>query len=516
MKKNTIRRIIAAALALIMVLSMTACGKQEPAPAPVVEEPDPVVETPAEEPVVIEEPEVVLAELLDISSHPGAPANVPAELAIDWNARYTFAELEGQLEALNEAYPDVSELYSIGASWEERELWCMEITNEATDAEGKTPIAIIANIHGGERESASSAMYTAWWMLLNSEDPYVQGLLDHYIIYVVPVMNPDGYEQSFINNNRPNMHPVDANGDGRPFSDPYADLNGDGYIANLYRGTAEDEPSRKLPSFGMESPDWDQNGILGDDPHSSGIDMNRTFNYMFNRCDIDSEITIGANAWSSTGKGNYGPATEPEVEAVQRFLYATTPYALITVHTGIQSVLYPWCYRPYDETLDAESDIPFMAETSEAMRAAYQDYTGRGFYTMQSYYDYPTSAEMIDWAYGRLGIHAYTVEVYNGGTSGNIEDCKWENELPEAKWEFYSQEDIQNVLGLDPAAITDANGVGLAEGEGLWFYTSSTAQMVDKAPDDQQTLVEGFLECALVMIHSEPNGDGPVAPRYYK
>ena len=34
MKKNTIRRIIAAALALIMVLSMTACGKQEPAPAP--------------------------------------------------------------------------------------------------------------------------------------------------------------------------------------------------------------------------------------------------------------------------------------------------------------------------------------------------------------------------------------------------------------------------------------------------------------------------------------------------
>jgi hypothetical protein len=150
------------------------------------------------------------------------------------------------------------------------------------------------------------------------------------------------------------------------------------------------------------------------------------------------------------------------------------------------------------------------------MRAAYQDYTGRGFYVMQSYDDYPTSAEMIDWAYGRLGIHAYTVEVYNGGTSGNIEDCKWENELPEAKWEFYSQEDIQNVLGLDPAAITDSHGVGLAEGEGLWFYTSSTAQMVDKAPDDQQTLVEGFLECALVMIHSEPNGDGPVAPRYYK
>lgn len=514
MKKYTVRKMICAMLALIMVLSMAACAKQEPAPAPVAEEPasTPVVE----EPVVVEPEVAPIAELLDISNHPGAPANVPSHLEVDWNARYTFAELEAQLEALNETYPDISELYSIGASWEERELWCMEITNEASDAEGKTPIAIIANIHGGERESASSAMYTAWWMLLNSEDDYVKGLLDHYILYVIPVMNPDGYEQSFINNNRPNMHPVDANGDGRPFSDPYTDLNGDGYISNLYRGTAEDEPSRKLASFGMESPDWDQNGILGDDPHSSGIDMNRTFNYMFNRCDIDSEVTIGANSWSSSGKGNYMPATEPEVEAVQRFLYATTPYALITAHTGIQCVLYPWCYRPYDEALDGESDIPFMAETSAAMAGAYQDYTGRGFYYKSSYEDYPTSAELIDWAYGRLGIHAYTVEVYNGGTSGNIEDCKWENELPEATWEFYSQEDIQNVLGLDPTAITDSKGVGLAENEGLWFYTSSSAQMVDKAPEDQQTMVEGFLECALVMIHSEPTGEGPEAPLYYK
>ena len=514
MKKTTIRKILSAMLAVIMVLSMVSCSQ----PAPAAEPAPAVVEEPAPAPAVEEVAEEIapIAELLDISAHPGAPANVPAELEVDWNARYTFAELEGQLEALNEAYPEISELYSIGASWEERELWCMEITNEATDAEGKTPISIIANIHGGERESASSAMYTAWWMLLNSEDPYVQGLLDHYILYIIPVMNPDGYEQSFINNNRPNMHPVDANGDGRPFSDPYRDIDGDGYIATIYRGTAEDEPSRKLPQFGMESPDWDKNGVLGDDPHSSGIDMNRTFNYMFNRCDIDAEMTIGANSWSSTGKGNYGPATEPEVEAVQRFLYATTPYALITAHTGIQCVLYPWCYRPYDETLDAESDIPFMAETSEAMAAAYQDYTGRGFYTMQSYYDYPTSAELIDWAFGRLGIHAYTVEVYNGGTSGNIEDCKWENELPEATWVFYSQEDIQNVLGLDPAAITDAKGVGLAEGEGLWFYTSSANQMVDKAPDDQQTMVEGFLESALVMIHSEPYGEGPEAPLYYK
>ena len=151
---------------------------------------------------------------------------------------------------MNETYPDITDLYPIGSSWQERNLWCLEITNKNIPAEDKTGIGVFANIHGGERESASSAMYTAWWLTLCSGDDYVKGLLDNYIIYVIPVINPDGYEQSFINNNRPNLRPRDLNGDGVPFSDPYADIDGDGFIATIYRGKAGDEPSRKLPYFG--------------------------------------------------------------------------------------------------------------------------------------------------------------------------------------------------------------------------------------------------------------------------
>lgn len=500
MKNKMMHRILCTGLALVMTLSLSACAQsQSPndskAPAP-----------------------GKVAELLDMDKRPDAPANIPSGLEIDWNHRYTFKELEDQLKNIAEAYPDITELTSIGSSWEERELWCMKLTNEATPEDAKTPLAIVANIHGGERESASSAMYTIWWMALCSDDPYVKGLLDHYILYVIPVMNPDGYEQSFINNNRPNMHPTDRNNDGRPFSDPYTDINGDGFISTIYRGKATDTPSFDLAAFGMESSDWDKNGVLGDDPHSSSIDMNRTFNYMFNRCDIDKGIPIGNNAWGSTGKGMYMPAVEPEVEAIQRFFYANPVYAMITVHTGIQCVLYPWCYRPYDANEEIDADIPFMKETAAKMAEVFQNRTGRGFYTGSSYEDYPTSAEMIDWTYGRLGIHSYTVEVYSGGKSenGKIEDCLWENELPEPTWTFYSKEDIKNVLKLDPAALTDSDGKPLAADEGLWFYTSSADQMVNRAPDEQDIMVKGFLDCALTMIHSEPNGDGPVVPNYYK
>lgn len=455
--------------------------------------------------------------LLNLENRPDAPQNVPENLNIDWNKQYRFEEIETYLEAMAEEYPEITELYSIGRSHQERDLWCLEITNEDVPKEDKTGIGVFANIHGGERESAASALYTAWWTVLCSEDEYVQTLLDEYILYVIPVINPDGYEQSFVINTRQNLRPRDLNGDGIPFSDPYTDIDGDGYIATIYRGTAEDTPSTELEQFGMESCDWDGNGILGDDPRNSGIDMNRNFNYQWNRFDIETEDTqvIGNNAWDRAGPD---AASEPEVEALQQFMYKTPMYALATLHTGIQCVLYPWCYRPYDAENPDDAEIPFMQETAAKMAEAFQEYTGRGFYTKSSYEDYPTSAELTDYAYGRLNIHAYTIEVYDPGKSedGDIAACKWENTLPEPTWVFYSREEIESKLGLDPDALTDEEGNPLGADEGLWFYTSSTAQMADQAPENQDVMVRGCRDAILTMIGNEPSGNGAQVPYYYK
>ena len=334
---------------------------------------------------------LVLAALMALSI--GAMAEGAEGQTIDWSARYTYSELEDQLEAMNAAYPEITSLYPIGNSWQERALWCLEITNPAIAKEDKTGIAVMANIHGGERESAACAMYFAWWLTENSASDEVKAMLDEYDIYVVPVINPDGYEQSFVYNTRQNLRPMDNNGDGVPFSDPYTDVDGDGYIATLYRGTADAQPNpRETPSFGMESPDWDKNGILGDDARNSGIDMNRTFDYQWNRFDIETvdseEGVIGCNAYSRAGSS---AASEPEVQAVQNFLLNNDIDAMATLHTGIQCVLYPWCYRPYDETVDSD-DIPYMKEVAAKMAAAFQETTGRGFYSKSSYEDYPTSA----------------------------------------------------------------------------------------------------------------------------
>lgn len=192
--------------------------------------------------------------------------------------------------------------------------------------------------------------------------------------------------------------------------------------------------------------------------------------------------------------------------------------ALVSLHTGIQSVLYPWCYRAYDAENPDDAEIPFMKQTAAQMAQAFQDYTGRGFYSMSSNEDYPTAAELIDYAYGRYNIHAYTIEVYSPGKSenGDISSCKWENTMPEAKWVFYSRDEIRDTLGLDPDAITDKDGVGLAADEGLWFYTSPTNQMVSRAPEEQDVMVRGCRDAILTMLESEPSGAGYQHPGFYK
>ena len=82
--------------------------------------------------------------------------------------------------------------------------------------------------------------------------------------------------------------------------------------------------------------------------------------------------------------------------------------------------------------------------------------------------------------------------------------------MPEAKWVFYSRDEIRDTLGLDPDAITDADGVG------LWFYISSTNQMVNRAPEEQDVMVRGCRDAILTMMESEPNGKGYQNPGFYK
>lgn len=518
------------------------------------------------------------------ASAPTGDFEVPENLAMDWSGstdtkqvkHHTYAEYQSLMEELVATYPDYCKLYSIGHTSQERQLWCLEITNSGKTND-KTGIGVFGNIHGGEMESAECAMYTAWWMLLNADTEYVQNILNNYTVYCVPMINPDGMEQSFVYNNRTNLSARDADGDGAVFSDPYTDVNGDGFIANVYMSksgldtknmTSGYDPetyepiltsgNTKLTAVGMESPDWNLDGKLGNDPRSSGVDMNRTFDYMFGAYDITTynpnEVNyngyepgsvIGNNAWATNGQVN-GPAYEQEIQAVQNFLAKTPMNALVTLHTGIQTVLWPWCYQEAD--YEGDKTLAKMAEIGKNMaqtfaKTASSDGVTRNFYYRSSWSDYPTSAEMIDYAYGRFGIHAYTIEVYESGDSdANTESeaeyetpgvyknydgtyakgCTWQNgaQLSNSAAETLVEYTYEQVTGTEEGCLgwtkEQVDAIGLKKGMSLYFQTTERAQMSGYCPTNMDLMVEGAKDAIMVMIEAEPYGDGYVCPDYLK
>ena len=115
--------------------------------------------------------------------------------------------------------------------------------------------------------------------------------------------------------------------------------------------------------------------------NADGLDINRDYSYP-GRSDADSFKTVEARLVKSLQEG-------------------VGFHAAIAYHSGAQEVVWPWCYTD-DATAD---DSFFTAAGQKAARAM-----NFGIY-QQSYDDYPTQGEYIDYAYWRSNTLAATFEV---------------------------------------------------------------------------------------------------------
>ena len=436
----------------------------------------------------------------------------------NWNVRHTVKDIYGMLTELEKAYPEYAELSSIGKTTKENDIKLLTITNENSKNKNKKGVAYLANIHGDERESGESAAYTAAWLLENLDDPMVKEMLERNIIYIIPILNPDSHDifEYFV---RGTSQLLDKNGDGIPSNDLYADITGDEWIGYLY---TTDESKTRTGDIGYESKDLDGNGWLGDDSWASGYDINRNFDFQ----------------WAPEHAGTSGglsAASEIETQHIQNFLKETPLDALVTVHTGIQAVLYPWGYRDTDQSNHEEvADIEFMANTAEKMRKAIEQTTERNYYVSNSYHDYQTYSELLDYAYGVHGIHTYTMEVicegYDESVSykpdrnpdayenpENFDICLWNDPKWEgSRKEYIPYEDFVEIMeknGLSPETVkvvdrTTKEEKTLSEMKPAYIYVSSSErnQRGTYVAEDQDKLVEGAKNAFLEMVSAE-NGE---------
>jgi carboxypeptidase T len=133
----------------------------------------------------------------------------------DWFAEYRdYRAITERIQALAASHPALARVEPIGASFESRTLWAIKIGGTATDA---TPMLLSGTQHAREWISPMVATCIADRLVNNyASDPAVRDFVDHTALWVVPVVNPDGYQYTWSNNrywrkNRRGSHGVDLN-----------------------------------------------------------------------------------------------------------------------------------------------------------------------------------------------------------------------------------------------------------------------------------------------------------------
>jgi hypothetical protein len=117
------------------------------------------------------------------------------------------ADLTTELKELQEDYPQYVDLTSIGSSVRGRALWNIRITDPQVPAEGKTRIYIDGEHHGNEYLGGELCILLIRHLLEDQNDADVQELLRTTIIWVTPMLNPDGNARD----TRGNVNGVDLN-----------------------------------------------------------------------------------------------------------------------------------------------------------------------------------------------------------------------------------------------------------------------------------------------------------------
>ena len=257
---------------------------------------------------------------------------------LDFEHYHTYDETNAFLKKWAEEYPTILELYSVGQSFEGREIWQVTLTNKETGKDTDKPAMFIeGGRHSGEITSSESVLWLLDHILTNYGDEHaITQLVDTKTLYMKVMNNPDGSElyRQTAQSNRSTVRPHDTDRDGYLDEDPGDDLDGDGFIRKMRqkvddgKGNAtldpRDESGRLMKLVGDDHGDWmvyaegiddDLDGKYNEDG-VGGIDLHR--NYIENWRPEPGRDETG-RGWTQQAAGEF-PLSEKETRNVVLFM----------------------------------------------------------------------------------------------------------------------------------------------------------------------------------------------------
>ncbi|MFC2037525.1 M14 family zinc carboxypeptidase [Chloroflexota bacterium] len=277
-------------------------------------------------------------------------------------------ELYTDLHEMATSHPTLTELLDYGDSWRKGQglagydLWVLKLTNHQVQAP-KPRFFLMANIHGRELTTPETAMYFAQYLLDNhGTDPDATWILDYHEIYIVVTANPDGRQlvedSCYQRKNRNETLGACVRCDPWGIDQFGVDLNRNN---PFHWGGAGDTPCG-LTYQGTSAASEPETYYLNDLVRSLFPDQ---------RPDDDGT-----------------PAPQD------------TTGLLISLHSYGDLVLWPWGWTSTG------------APNETSLRTLGRKFAYWNDYGPEQASDlYPTTGDTTDWAYGELGIPAYTFEL---------------------------------------------------------------------------------------------------------
>ena len=262
-----------------------------------------------------------------------------------------LAALERQFADLVRAYPHLAHLEKIGetTAWK-KPLWAIRLSDHPERDEDE-PAILFTGVHHAREPLGALICYEILRELLANYDKSARHarLVDSLEIWLVPIVNPDGYE--YIMQNQLQFPWWRKN---------LRDNNGDGVF----------------------------------DPLVDGVDLNR--NYDFN--------------WDEGGDGNPAswfyrggsPFSEKEIQALRDLSWRENFLVGVSYHSYGESVLYPW--GNYHRAPDQELIIDIAQRCAERIGRL----SGNGAYSVLPLNGRVGQSSI--WMYGELGTMDYIIE----------------------------------------------------------------------------------------------------------
>jgi len=330
---------------------------------------------------------------------------------INWTVYHNYTEIVEILLELNQTYANVTDVFSIGRSWWDRDIYCVRLTNE-TDLKPKPEVFFVGYHHAREPITSELTLYFVVYAATNfGLNQTVTELLNNSEIYVVVALNVDGFDLFEENDwQRKNSRPTNEDSDGLVDEDPPEDENGNGFIDQLIDYT---DPER--PEFiRWEGTDNDGDSRYAED-WKGGVDLNRNYNYSweYGSTSPRSEIYKGPQ-----------PFSEPETRAIRDLVLEHNFKYAISFHSGAELILYPWGCTHDPPPLDDEAKFIEISGNLSVI-------TGGTEY-MQSSYLYFTYGVWDDWMYAVADVFPFTCEIFSNGTWEGVREP---GPYPSTYWE---------------------------------------------------------------------------------